>query len=206
MTVAVWSISTVGVIGFQANRIAGDDPFCLAFHKANAQITTFVQLRGVSFYATVSGESVAHQWDFYGLLIVGTDDGPVAYNWSTRRANSDEILQPSLFLADPLTVCTPQSDIAAGLFVLKGSSWAVKRRISTMMSILQRWPAIRTAHDVFVFVIPIDQDGVPIGAGFGVVFGAFFWLSARLSTPAAFMVVPKSTDNANKLARLTHNK
>jgi len=109
VVVAVWSISTIAVIAFQANKISGGDPFCLAAHKTNGEITNFAQLRGLSFYAPLRGKN-ALQWDFHGLLIVGADEGPAVYNWSPRWARFDVIAQPALFLVDPLTACVPKAD------------------------------------------------------------------------------------------------
>ncbi|WP_282078235.1 hypothetical protein [Epibacterium ulvae] len=109
VVVAVWSISTIAVIAFQANKISGGDPFCLAAHKTNGEITNFAQLRGLSFYAPLRGKN-ALQWDFHGLLIVETDEGPVVYNWSPRWARFDVIAQPALYLVDPLAACVPKAD------------------------------------------------------------------------------------------------
>lgn len=47
----------------------------------------------------------------------------------------------------------------------------------------------------FEYVMEIKPEGMPVGVGFGLGFGALFWGSARLSTPAAFVVTKTSKDD-----------
>lgn len=42
---------------------------------------------------------------------------------------------------------------------------------------------------LFFTFLEVRPEGLPVGIGISVVFGALFWLAARFSTPAAFMAI-----------------
>lgn len=43
------------------------------------------------------------------------------------------------------------------------------------------------AAGVFKWVLPVEPEGILIGTGIGAAYGLIFWLTARLTTPRAFI-------------------
>ncbi len=92
------------------------------------------------------------------------------------------------------------SSLAAFSFIL-GMSAIVAVPCSLLGSILALlamrygwagWgPAIASgsllAAGVFTWVLPVEPEGILIGTGFGATYGVIFWLTARLTTPRAFI-------------------
>ncbi|MBT8152372.1 hypothetical protein KMP13_00345 [Epibacterium ulvae] len=50
------------------------------------------------------------------------------------------------------------------------------------------------AHVFLVYGLDFKPKEASIGVAYGLVFGAIFWLGARLSTPAAFIVTADPKD------------
>jgi hypothetical protein len=105
---AVWSLVVLGVVTLSANRISDGRPYCLAKPQAKGPVLSLADLRGFAFYTK-------DEWSFHGLLLVHDKTKTIAYNWSPRRMQFDQVLRPELLIADPRSQCLPQPNFLAGL-------------------------------------------------------------------------------------------
>lgn len=109
----VWSLSMVPIAHSQATKIAKDRPFCIAAHgPKKRELTSFLGLRGFSFYTTLSGYKIENDWFLHGLLLVAGDDDdePEVYNWSPRAMSFRHLEAPQRLFASPKNACQPQAD------------------------------------------------------------------------------------------------
>ncbi len=116
----LWSLVAGVAAAAQAQYIAGHQAFCIAAHTENddAPLRSFAELRGLSFYTTLSGYKKYHHWYFHGLLIVNHSDGVKVYNWSPRRLRFDLVENPELILKSPKSACVPRNNFWRSLSIL----------------------------------------------------------------------------------------
>ncbi|WP_417681491.1 hypothetical protein [Roseibium sp.] len=119
LVVALWSLVSAGSVILGANRIAGDRPFCLAQHTSQRQaIRSIAELRGLSFYTSLSGSKATSEWDFHGMLIVEADGGREVYYWSPRYMHFYRVENPEGMIASPMDTCIPRKDFWGTLSII----------------------------------------------------------------------------------------
>lgn len=102
---AVWSLATVPTAVLQANRLAGDAPFCLTNREG---VGSLWDLRGFTLYSISEFESVP--WYLHGILVVDATDGRRVYNWSPRRFRFDRLYRTKRFDRTLDRACKPIPD------------------------------------------------------------------------------------------------
>lgn len=118
MVVALWSLTSMIAIAWQANSLSENRPLCLALHSHDTDgIESFAELRGLSFYSTLSGLKSTSKWYFHGILIVDSAGKREVFNWSPRRMMFNKVEYPDRYTASPLNVCAPREDFLKTLTV-----------------------------------------------------------------------------------------
>ncbi|MGB0695738.1 MAG: hypothetical protein ACPGOY_08815 [Rhodospirillaceae bacterium] len=107
---ALWSLSSVPYVVVQANQIVAGRPYCLGAHTGHYPVQSLAELRGFYFYTTVTGYKSSSRWFFHGILLVETEQGLEAYNWSPRAFRFYRISNPDRMLESPFQACTPKQD------------------------------------------------------------------------------------------------
>ncbi|MDW3205673.1 MAG: hypothetical protein R8L07_09010 [Alphaproteobacteria bacterium] len=110
VSAAIWSLSVVAIVVVQAETLAENRRFCIGGHFRDDKVTSFLDLRGFSFFTTASGYKMGQVWYFHGVLLVEAEGGNEVYNWSPSRMRFDQVENPKSFLANPAHACTPRID------------------------------------------------------------------------------------------------
>ncbi|WP_319774544.1 hypothetical protein [Breoghania sp.] len=114
--ISVWSLAGMIWISYSASAIAGDRPYCLAFHSREVKpVRSFSELRYFSFFTTYSGYKRSSHWYFHGVLIVNAKEGRQVYNWSPRRFAWDRVHNPEILLENPVSACDPKAEFMRDL-------------------------------------------------------------------------------------------
>lgn len=107
LMISLWSLYTVMAVITSANQYSKDQPFCIATHDPEAEIKSYSQLRGLSFYTTGTGYKFNSRWYFHGILIVSNKSKVEVYNWSFNNMSFVHLKKPTLQINDPTYACIP---------------------------------------------------------------------------------------------------
>lgn len=114
--VGMWSLASAGVVAVQAASLADDRAYCLAHHTTGeSPVSSFADLRGLSFYTTQSGYKTTSHWFFHGVLLIDANDFQEVWTWSHSNMRFDRLERPKDFAASPLGACTPSENFLSKL-------------------------------------------------------------------------------------------
>lgn len=114
---ALWSLATPFMVMRSAGQLAGGAAICIARHEKDRPITSWAELRGVSFHTDRSGYKDTSAWFLHGVMLVDRGQGIEAWNWSPRTMRFDRLERPGDLVVTPLGVCQPRPGFLQGLSV-----------------------------------------------------------------------------------------
>lgn len=105
---AIFSLSTMALVPFQAKRIAEGNPYQIIEHATvTPHVLSGPDLRFFSLYTAKSGFKDTSTHYFHAVLCVEKPNGETFYNWSPRRLRFDKISNPNRFIV-PLKSTVPK--------------------------------------------------------------------------------------------------